>query len=201
MYITILKPFIDFIGALFLLLIFSPVMIVVALLIYFNMSRPIVFIQNRPGKHGEIFNIFKFRTMSNDKDSEGNLLSDEERLKGFGQFIRASSLDELPQLFNVLRGEMSFIGPRPLLVEYLPLYNEEQKKRHNVKPGISGWAQINGRNAISWKRKFELDSYYADNISLLFDMKIIVMTVSKVFKREGISSSSHVSMEKFNGNN
>ena len=139
--------------------------------------------------------------MTNKKDENGNLLPDEKRLKGVGKFIRSLSLDELPQLFNVLKGDMSFIGPRPLLKEYLPLYNEEQKRRHNVKPGITGWAQVNGRNAISWKKKFEYDVYYVDNVSFLLDIKILWMTIIKVFKQEGISQKGHVTMEKFNGEN
>lgn len=201
MYSKLIKPIIDKIGAIVLLLLLSPILLITASLIYIKMGRPIFFRQNRPGVNEKIFSIFKFRTMTNDRDAKGELLCDEARLKGFGQRVRDLSIDELPQLLNVLKGDMSFIGPRPLLVEYLPIYNNEQKKRHSVKPGITGWAQVNGRNAISWKKKFELDSYYADNISLLLDIKIAYMTILKVVKKEGVSSDNHVTVEKFNGNN
>ena len=201
MYKSSIKPIIDKIGAILLLLLLGPILLITASLIYIKMGRPIFFRQNRPGLNEKIFSIFKFRTMTNDRDDKGELLSDEVRLQGFGQRVRALSIDELPQLLNVLKGDMSFIGPRPLLIEYLPIYDEEQKKRHSVKPGITGWAQVNGRNAISWKKKFELDSYYADNISLLLDMKIVYMTILKVVKKEGVSSDTHVTVEKFNGNN
>ena len=164
------------------------------------MGRPIFFRQLRPGYKGKTFNIYKFRTMTNKKDKEGNLLTDEERLVGVGKFIRSTSLDELPQLFNILKGEMSFVGPRPLLVEYLPLYNERQKRRHDVKPGITGWAQINGRNAISWEQKFEYDVWYVENQSFWLDMKILLMTFLKVIKRSDVSSASSATMEKFTGN-
>ena len=174
-------------------------MLIVALLIYIKMGRPILFTQKRPGRDGKIFTIYKFRTMTNEKDKFGNLLPDEKRLKGVGKAIRSLSLDELPQLFNVLKGDMSFIGPRPLLVEYLPLYNEEQARRHEVTPGITGWAQVNGRNAISWEDKFRYDVWYVDNCSFLVDMKIVWLTILKVLKKEGISSSSHATMEKFKG--
>ena len=169
--------------------------------IYLTMGSPVVFRQVRPGKNEKLFSIFKFRTMTNEKAPDGELLPDHQRLKGLGRFIRSTSLDELPQLFNVLKGEMSFIGPRPLLIEYLPLYNPEQKRRHDVLPGITGWAQINGRNAISWQRKFELDVEYVERISFLTDLKIILLTLKKVFIREGISQEGHVTMEKFNGQN
>jgi undecaprenyl phosphate N,N'-diacetylbacillosamine 1-phosphate transferase len=165
------------------------------------MGRPIIFTQERPGYKGKIFKIYKFRTMTNEKDKNGELLPDEKRLKGIGKVIRSLSLDELPQLFNVLKGDMSFIGPRPLLVEYLPLYNEEQKKRHDVLPGITGLAQVNGRNAISWKKKFEYDVEYVNNLSFLMDMKIIFLTIQKVIKRDGISQEGNATMEKFNGKN
>ncbi len=198
-YRDFIKPFFDRLLALILILIFLPIMIIVALLIYLWDGRPIIFTQPRPGKDGKIFNIFKFRTMTNEKDKDGNLLPDEKRLKGIGKFIRSTSLDELPQLFNVLKGDMSFIGPRPLLVEYLPLYNKRQKKRHDVKPGITGWAQINGRNAISWEEKFEYDVWYVKNQSFWLDMKILWLTLLKVVKRDGISSNTSVTMEKFTG--
>lgn len=163
------------------------------------MGSPILFRQKRPGKDEKIFGIYKFRTMTNEKDADGNLLPDEQRLVGIGKFIRSTSLDELPQLFNVLKGEMSFVGPRPLLIEYLDLYNETQKRRHDVKPGITGWAQVNGRNAISWEQKFEYDVWYVDNQSFWLDMKILWMTFLKVVKRSDISSSSSATMEKFTG--
>jgi len=201
MYKTFFKPFLDKLLALFLLLLLSPVLIFTALAIYIKMGRPIFFRQNRPGKGEKIFSIYKFRTMSNERDENGELLSDEKRLKGLGQKIRSLSIDELPQLFNVLKGEMSFIGPRPLLIEYLPLYDETQKKRHDLLPGISGWAQVNGRNAISWKEKFEYDVWYTNNISLMLDLKIVGMTIQKVFMRKDISADKHVTSEKFNGHN
>ena len=163
------------------------------------MGKPILFRQKRPGYKEKIFGIYKFRTMTNEVDEKGILLPDEQRLKGIGKFIRSTSLDELPQLFNVLKGEMSFVGPRPLLIEYLPLYNSDQKRRHDVKPGITGWAQVNGRNAISWEEKFNYDIWYVDNHSFLLDMKIMWMTFLKVIKRSDISSSSSVTMEKFKG--
>ena len=185
--------------ALFLIILFSPIYIIVSLLIFFKMGSPILFRQKRPGYKEEIFGIYKFRTMTNEKDEFGNLLPDDKRLIGIGKFIRSTSLDELPQLFNVLRGEMSFVGPRPLLIEYLPLYSETQKRRHDVKPGITGWAQVNGRNAISWEQKFEYDVWYVDNQSFLLDMKILWMTFLKVVKRSDISSNTSVTMEKFTG--
>jgi len=185
--------------ALLLIIIFSPVYIIVSLLILIKMGNPILFRQKRPGKNEKIFGIYKFRTMTNDKDENGNLLPDDQRLVGVGKFIRSTSLDELPQLFNVLKGEMSFVGPRPLLIEYLDLYDDKQKKRHNVLPGITGWAQVNGRNAISWEQKFEYDVWYVENKSFWLDIKILWMTFLKVVKRSDISSSSSVTMEKFTG--
>ncbi|MCT7486385.1 undecaprenyl phosphate N,N'-diacetylbacillosamine 1-phosphate transferase [Aliarcobacter cryaerophilus] len=185
--------------ALFLIILFSPVYIVVSLLIFFKMGSPILFRQKRPGYKEKIFGIYKFRTMTNEKDANGNLLPDDKRLVGIGKFIRSTSLDELPQLFNVLKGEMSFVGPRPLLVEYLPLYNQKQKRRHDVKPGITGWAQVNGRNAISWEQKFDYDVWYVDNQSFLLDIKILWLTFLKVVKRSDISSSTSSTMEKFTG--
>jgi len=201
MYKNLLKPLIDFFAALILLVLLTPLLLLSIVFIYIKMGRPIFFRQDRPGLDEKIFSIYKFRTMSNEKDAHGNLLPDEKRLHGLGKILRSLSIDELPQLLNVLKGEMSFIGPRPLLVEYLPLYNEQQKKRHSVKPGITGWAQVNGRNAIAWKKKFELDSFYADNISLTLDIKIIYLTLIKVIKKEGVSSALHVTTEKFNGHN
>lgn len=195
-----LKSLFDKILALFLIILFSPIYLIVSLMILLKMGRPILFKQKRPGYKEKIFGIYKFRTMTNEKDINGELLPDEQRLIGIGKFIRSTSLDELPQLFNVLKGEMSFVGPRPLLIEYLPLYNAEQKRRHDVLPGITGWAQVNGRNAISWEQKFTYDVWYVDNQSFLLDMKILWMTFLKVVKRSDISSSSSATMEKFRGN-
>lgn len=200
MYKNLIKPILDFILAFLLIIVFSPIILIVALLIKLKLGSPILFTQERPGLNGKIFRIYKFRTMSDERDSKGDLLSDELRLKGFGKLIRKSSLDELPQLFNVLKGEMSFVGPRPLLVEYLKLYNQEQAKRHNVKPGITGWAQVNGRNAISWEEKFKLDVYYVEHISFMLDCKILYMTFFKVLKRKDINSNTNITMEKFTGN-
>ena len=194
-----LKNLFDKALALFLIILFSPIYIVVSLLIFFKMGSPILFRQKRPGYKEKIFGIYKFRTMTNEKDEFGNLLPDDKRLVGIGKFIRSTSLDELPQLFNVLKGEMSFVGPRPLLKEYLPLYNEKQKRRHDVKPGITGWAQVNGRNAISWEQKFDYDVWYVDNQSFWLDIKILWLTFLKVVKRSDISSSTSSTMEKFTG--
>lgn len=200
MYKSILKPLIDFTGALILLILLSPIILITAFLILIKLGRPIIFSQQRPGYKGKIFTIYKFRTMSNSKDLDGDLLSDEQRLGKFGQFVRSTSLDELPQLLNVLKGDMSFIGPRPLLIEYLPLYSPFQAKRHDVKPGITGWAQVNGRNTISWEEKFRYDVDYIDQLSLGMDLEIIYRTVLKVFKKEGVSQKGNVTMEKFSGN-
>jgi undecaprenyl phosphate N,N'-diacetylbacillosamine 1-phosphate transferase len=180
--------------ALFLIVLFIPFYVIVSLAIWVKMGRPILFKQKRPGLDNKIFNIYKFRTMNNNAH-----LPDEQRIGSTGKFIRSTSLDELPQLFNVLKGEMSFVGPRPLLVEYLELYSDEHKKRHNVKPGITGWAQVNGRNAISWEQKFTYDVWYVENQSFLLDMKILWMTFLKVLKRSGISSETSVTMEKYQG--
>ncbi|MAM27404.1 MAG: lipid carrier--UDP-N-acetylgalactosaminyltransferase [Flavobacteriaceae bacterium] len=201
MYKNILKPFIDFFAALLGLLLISPVFIVVWFgLLLANYGKPF-FIQKRPGKQGRIFRIIKFKTMNDKKDAKGTLLPDAERLTSIGQFVRKTSLDELPQLINVLKGDMSFIGPRPLLPEYLSLYNTEQKKRHNVKPGITGWAQINGRNAISWEQKFTYDVWYVEHISFMLDLKILFLTVKKVFISEGISSKGQATTSRFEGEN
>ena len=194
-----MKQLFDFIVALCALLTLLPVIIVVAVLIRFKLGSPILFIQNRPGLNGRIFKMMKFRTMLDGKDKQGNLLPDDERMSKFGAFLRSTSLDELPGLFNVLRGDMSLVGPRPLLVQYLPLYSIEQARRHNVRPGVTGWAQVNGRNAISWDEKFKLDVWYVDNQSFLLDMKILFLTVKKVFAREGISADGHVTIEPFKG--
>ncbi|HID0706074.1 TPA: undecaprenyl phosphate N,N'-diacetylbacillosamine 1-phosphate transferase [Campylobacter jejuni] len=200
MYEKVFKRIFDFILALVLLVLFSPVILITALLLKITQGS-VFFTQNRPGLDEKIFKIYKFKTMSDERDEKGELLSDELRLKAFGKIVRSLSLDELLQLFNVLKGDMSFVGPRPLLVEYLPLYNEEQKLRHKVRPGITGWAQVNGRNAISWQKKFELDVYYVKNISFLLDLKIIFLTALKVLKRSGVSKEGHVTTEKFNGKN
>ncbi|EAH5437562.1 undecaprenyl phosphate N,N'-diacetylbacillosamine 1-phosphate transferase [Campylobacter jejuni] len=200
MYKKVFKRIFDFILALVLLVLFSPVILITALLLKITQGS-VIFTQNRPGLDEKIFKIYKFKTMSDERDEKGELLSDELRLKAFGKIVRSLSLDELLQLFNVLKGDMSFVGPRPLLVEYLPLYNKEQKLRHKVRPGITGWAQVNGRNAISWQKKFELDVYYVKNISFLLDLKIMFLTALKVLKRSGVSKEGHVTTEKFNGKN
>ncbi|CUV66263.1 putative UDP-galactose phosphate transferase (WeeH) [Sulfurovum sp. enrichment culture clone C5] len=192
-----MKRAFDFILALFLILLFLPIFIILSLCIYFTMGSPILFRQLRPGLHEKIFTIYKFRTMSEEKDANGGLLSDDIRLGRLGMFIRSTSLDELPQLFNILNGDMSFVGPRPLLVDYLSLYNENQKKRHDVLPGVTGWAQVNGRNAISWEEKFELDLWYVEHHSFWLDIKILWLTLLKVIKRSGISSTNSVTAEKF----
>ena len=176
-----------------------PVVIIVAALIYLKLGSPILFTQSRPGLNKHIFKMIKFRTMLNKKDQQGNDFSDGERMTKFGAFLRASSLDELPGLINVIRGDMSLVGPRPLLVQYLPLYNAEQAKRHKVRPGITGWAQVNGRNAISWEEKFKLDVWYVENQRFWLDIKILIMTVKKVFVRDGISAEGHVTIEPFSG--
>ncbi|WP_144670195.1 undecaprenyl phosphate N,N'-diacetylbacillosamine 1-phosphate transferase [Campylobacter jejuni] len=200
MYEKVFKRIFDFILALVLLVLFSPVILITALLLKIT-QESVIFTQNRPGLDEKIFKIYKFKTMSDERDEKGELLSDELRLKAFGKIVRSLSLDELLQLFNVLKGDMSFVGPRPLLVEYLSLYNEEQKLRHKVRPGITGWAQVNGRNAISWQKKFKLDVYYVKNISFLLDLKIMFLTALKVLKRSGVSKEGHVTTEKFNGKN
>lgn len=201
MYKNYFKRLFDFLAAFFGLVLLSPIFIVVMIGLYFaNQGKPFFF-QARPGKDERIFNIIKFKTMNDKKDTEGNLLSDAERLTPIGAFVRKTSLDEIPQLINVLKGDMSLIGPRPLLPQYLPLYNAEQKRRHDVRPGITGWAQVNGRNAISWKRKFELDVEYVDNLSLLMDLKVFLTTFKKVFKSEGISQDGQATAEPFNGDN
>ena len=199
MYRMFIKPTLDKMLALVLIWLFLPFIIVTALLVFFKIGRPILFRQVRPGLNEKLFSIYKFRTMTNEKDEDGELLSDIKRLTGLGMLLRKTSLDELPQLFNVLKGEMSFVGPRPLLVEYLELYSDEQKKRHSVTSGITGWAQVNGRNAISWEQKFEYDVWYVENQSFLLDMKIMWMTFLKVLKRSDVSSTTSLTMEKFEG--
>jgi len=200
LYQNYIKRIIDIIVSIVVLIIVFPILLgVIVLLIITNNGHPFFF-QIRPGKNERLFKIVKFKTMNEAKDNNGVLLPDAERMTKVGNFIRKTSLDELPQLLNVIKGEMSLIGPRPLLPEYLPLYTNEQKKRHNVRPGITGWAQVNGRNAISWEEKFKFDVYYADNISVLLDLKILFLTIKKVMKREGVSAEGSVSMEKFKGN-
>lgn len=201
MYNSFFKRLIDRVGASFGLLILSPIFVIAIVGLYFaNQGKPFFF-QLRPGLEGKIFKIIKFKTMNDKKDAKGNLLPDEERLTKIGKFVRKTSLDEIPQLLNVIKGEMSLIGPRPLLPEYLPLYDAIQRRRHDVKPGITGWAQVNGRNAISWQQKFEYDVWYVDNLNFALDVKIVFLTIKKVFKREGISSSTSETMEAFTPNN
>lgn len=189
----------DFILSLVGIVFLSPVLLVVGVLVKFKLGSPIIFKQERPGLNERIFTLYKFRTMTDEKDEKGELLPDKIRLTKFGKFLRSTSLDELPELFNILLGDMSIIGPRPLLVQYLPLYNKHQKRRHEVRPGLSGWAQVNGRNAISWEEKFNLDIDYVDNISFTGDWKIIFLTVKKVFERDGINSQAAATMEVFKG--
>lgn len=195
-----LKRPMDFILALIAIIVLSPVLLVVSILVRVKLGSPIIFRQKRPGLNEKIFTLYKFRTMTDEKDSDGELLPDEIRLTGFGKFLRSTSLDELPELINILIGNMSIVGPRPLLVQYLPLYDERQKRRHDVRPGLSGLAQINGRNAISWEEKFELDVEYVDNVSFINDWKIIFSTIKKVFVREGINQAGEATMEPFRGN-
>lgn len=202
MYRSFLKRLIDFSLVFCALVICCPVLFIIALWLHFaNKGAGVFFLQNRPGRDGKIFKVIKFKTMTDERDSKGNLLPDEQRLTKVGKFVRSTSIDELPQLINVLKGDMALIGPRPLLPQYLPLYNKEQARRHEVRPGITGWAQVNGRNAISWTKKFELDVWYVDHCSFLLDLRIFLLTIRKVFVREGISSDTSVTMEPFTGNN
>lgn len=194
-----MKRFFDLLVSLSCLLILSFPIIIVVILVRIKLGSPIVFKQQRPGLYGKAFYLYKFRTMTDARDSKGELLADQVRLTSFGKFLRKYSLDELPQLINVVKGNLSLVGPRPLLMEYLPLYSKEQVKRHHVKPGITGWAQVNGRNAITWEEKFALDVWYVNNQSFLLDMKILFLTVIKVFKSEGINQVGHVTMERFTG--
>ncbi|UBH09367.1 sugar transferase [Macrococcus armenti] len=195
-----MKRAFDLIVSVFSILILSPVFIVTYFYILKNLGKPVFFNQERPGKNEKIFKLYKFRTMKNLYDKDNNLLSDELRMSDAGKKVRDLSLDELPQLFNVLKGDLSIVGPRPLLKEYLPLYNKEQKKRHNIRPGLTGWAQVNGRNSLSWDEKFKLDVWYVENRSFLLDLKIIFMTIRKVLRRSDIQHEGHVTMEKFKGN-
>ena len=194
-----MKRILDFFVALFLLMALWPLFLALAVLVHWRLGSPVLFRQQRPGLHGRPFSINKFRTMSEVRDAKGRLLDDADRLTELGRFMRRFSLDELPQLFNVLRGELSLVGPRPLLMEYLPLYSPEQARRHDVRPGITGWAQVNGRNAINWEDRFRLDVWYVDHQSLWLDMKILWLTVLKVLRSEGISQKGHATMEKFRG--
>lgn len=202
MYKKCFKRIIDFIIVFTVLSIIWPILLFITIWLYFaNKSAGAFFTQERPGKDGKIFKVIKFKTMTDECDNEGNLLPDADRLTSVGKFVRSTSIDELPQLINVLKGDMALIGPRPLLVQYLPLYSKEQARRHGVRPGITGWAQCNGRNSISWTKKFELDVWYVDHCSFLLDMRILLMTIRKVFIREGISSDTSATMEAFTGNN
>lgn len=201
MYKKIFKRIIDLLLSLIAILIFSPLIIVVYLLLILQNKGSALFFQIRPGEHQKEIKIIKFKSMTDEKDANGNLLPDNQRITKLGAFIRKTSLDELPQLFNVLKGDMSLVGPRPLLFKYIPLFSKEQLRRHNVKPGITGWAQVNGRNSISWTKKFELDVYYVDNVSFWLDIKILWLTVVKVLKREGINQTEARPMEPFNGKN
>ena len=199
MYRRFFKRFLDFILSLAAIIILSPVYIIVALLVRTKLGSPVIFTQERPGKDEKIFKMYKFRSMTDERDEDGNLLPDEVRLTSFGKKLRSTSLDELPELFNILKGDMSIVGPRPLLVQYLPLYNDEQKHRHDVRPGLTGWAQVNGSNTISWEDKFKLDVEYTERYSFFMDLKVFLKTVSSVLKREGISSDTSVTMEDFKG--
>lgn len=201
MYQKFFKRPMDFILSLIAIIVLSPIILIVAILVRVKLGSPIIFKQDRPGLNEKIFTMYKFRTMTDEKDADGNLLPDSVRLTKFGKVLRSTSLDELPELFNILKGDMSIIGPRPLRIRYLPLYNKEQKRRHEVRPGLSGLAQVNGRNSITWGDKFKYDVIYIQNISFFGDWKIIILTLKKVFIKEGISSTSSVTMEPFNGSN
>ncbi len=199
MYAKYIKRMLDFILSLIALIVLSPLMIIIGILVRIKLGRPVIFKQKRPGKNEKIFTLYKFKTMTDEKDEQGNLLADEKRLTKFGKFLRSTSLDELPELWNILKGEMAIVGPRPLLVEYLPLYNEEQKHRHDIKPGLTGLAQISGRNAIQWEEKFKEDIEYVNNITFIQDTKIILKTFIKVFKKDGINQEGNATIRKFEG--
>lgn len=201
MYKFLIKKVLDSFIALFLLIIFMPILILVSLILISKLSGNPFFIQPRPGKNSKIFYLIKFKTMTDKRDAAGKLLPDKDRITPIGKFIRSTSLDELPQLINVIKGDMSLIGPRPLLIKYLPLYTPEQARRHEVRPGITGWTQVNGRNNLSWEEKFKLDVWYVDNMSFVMDMKILWLTFSKVLKREGINQQGQATMESFRGSN
>lgn len=200
MYKAFLKPLLDFLAAFIGFLLLSPVFLLVMIALFLANNGKAFFFQKRPGKNGKIFSIVKFKTMNDKKDNQGNLLPDAQRLTKVGKFVRKTSLDEIPQLLNVLKGDMSLVGPRPLLIEYLPLYDEHQKRRHDVRPGITGWAQVNGRNAISWQQKFEYDVWYVENCSFVLDVKIILKTIKKVLVSEGINTQGQATTEAFKGN-
>ena len=199
MYRRFMKRFLDIVLSACALIVLSPVLLITAILVRIKLGSPVIFRQARPGKDEKIFHLYKFRTMTDQRDTHGDLLPDEVRLTAFGKKLRASSLDELPELWNILKGDMSIVGPRPLLVKYLPLYNDEQRHRHNVLPGLTGWAQIHGRNNITWEDKFRYDIWYVHNLSFVLDMKIVLLTVKKVFCQEGISSEDSATMEAFTG--
>lgn len=194
-----MKRIFDLLISIVAMIVLSPVFLVLILLIYFKLGKPVFFVQERPGLDGKPFKMFKFRSMTNEVDKKGNFLPNEQRLTKFGRLLRASSLDELPELLNVLKGDMSLVGPRPLLMEYLPLYSSREKRRHEVRPGITGWAQVNGRNAISWEQKFEHDIWYVDNYSVWLDIKILLVTIKKVCIHEGVNNTEQVTMPKFKG--
>jgi undecaprenyl phosphate N,N'-diacetylbacillosamine 1-phosphate transferase len=200
LYVSFFKPLIDRVVALILIFVFSPLLILTFIILCFSFRGNCFFIQKRPGLNKKIFKVLKFKTMNDDRDDKGRLLPDSKRLTKVGRFIRSTSIDELPQLFNILNGDMSLIGPRPLLTRYLDRYTIEQARRHEVRPGISGWAQVNGRNSISWDERFKLDLWYVDNVSLYLDLKIVIFTLKKVLNREGINSSNCTTMEEFFGN-
>lgn len=201
LYCKLIKRFMDFLIAALSIIIFSPLLIILAILVSVKLGGPVIFKQERPGLNGKVFKLYKFRTMTDAKDENGNLLDDEYRLTSFGKKLRSTSLDELPELYNILKGDMSIVGPRPLLVKYLPLYNDEQKRRHDVRPGLTGLAQVSGRNAITWTEKFNKDIEYVDNVSLGLDISIFFKTIYCVLKKEGINSDSAATMEDFTGNN
>lgn len=201
LYCKLIKRFTDFLIAALSIIIFSPLLIILAILVRVKLGGPVIFKQERPGLNGKVFKLYKFRTMTDAKDENGNLLDDEYRLTSFGKKLRSTSLDELPELYNILKGDMSIVGPRPLLVKYLPLYNDEQKRRHDVRPGLTGLAQVSGRNAITWTEKFNRDIEYVDNVSLGLDISIFFKTIYCVLKKEGINSDSAATMEDFTGNN
>ena len=201
LYCKLIKRFMDFLIAALSIIIFSPLLIIIAILVRVKLGGPVIFKQERPGLNGKVFKLYKFRTMTDAKDENGNLLDDEYRLTSFGKKLRSTSLDELPELYNILKGDMSIVGPRPLLVKYLPLYNDEQKRRHDVRPGLTGLAQVSGRNAITWTEKFNKDIEYVDNVSLGLDISIFFKTIYCVLKKEGINSDSAATMEDFTGNN
>lgn len=198
-YEAYVKRTLDILLSAMALLVLWPILLIVAVLVRCKLGSPVLFCQERPGKHEKIFKLYKFRTMTDQRDAEGNLLPDSVRLTNFGKFLRSTSLDELPELWNILKGDMSIVGPRPLLVKYLPLYNEAQKHRHDVRPGLTGWAQVNGRNALSWEDKFRLDVWYTENLCLALDAKIVLLTVKNVLRREGISGGGEVTMSEFTG--